>query len=495
MTVIQPLSTGTNWHKSSATTPATQLAKPWLFRRHGRYYLRLRPRNQLLGVYSVALRTSSRSVAIAVTKAITQALDHFHLNNPEATWPELRARLVTIAEEYLEASHSDDGTDWASSESYRGMYLALRQIGKRGDLTTDQFRAVGEGQQIMAAANARAEGDPGALVRLIDRLKNEPTIDSPGHASPPLSVCVPSEPLSWPQLSALYLTEHSVNLKASSRRNTINAHKSIERAFDAIGVTDLRGHTRETLVALRTQLGETRKVSSVNELIGKLSAVLAWAVRTDKLPKNYTEKLKITKGGESERKAFTREQVVTIMAYANALPTASWERWLLSLGVITGARIGELCHLTAKDIRQVEGLWCIDINEDEDGKSIKNKHSKRLVPLVDGAFGFNLATFLEAIKEGHLPSAQGINGDSASRKMGPILKTILKDNHEGSRQTFHSLRRHFGSSMQAAGVEVSASQAAMGHATGTITYDLYGSGVPLQRVHAAMQKAFLEVAA
>ena len=270
---------------------------------------------------------------------------------------------------------------------------------------------------------------------------------------------------------------------------------SIERAFDAIGVTDLRGHTRETLVALRTQLGETRKVSSVNELIGKLSAVLAWAVRTDKLPKNYAEKLKINKGAESERKAFTREQVVTIMAYANALPTASWERWLLSLGVITGARIGELCQLTAKDIRQVEGLWCIDINEDEGGKSIKNKHSKRLVPLVDGAFGFDLATFLEAVDTGALPSAQSINADSASRKMGPILRTILKDNHEGSSQTYHSLRRHFGSSMQAAGVEVSASQAAMGHATGTITYDLYGSGVPLQRVHAAMQKAFAEVEA
>lgn len=101
MTAHPTASIGTNWHESTATIPATQLAKPWLFRRHGRYYLRLRPRNQRLGVYSVALRTSSRSVAVSVTKTITQALNHFHLNNPEATWPELRARLVVIAEDCL----------------------------------------------------------------------------------------------------------------------------------------------------------------------------------------------------------------------------------------------------------------------------------------------------------------------------------------------------------------------------------------------------------
>lgn len=39
-------------------------------------------------------------------------------------------------------------------------------------------------------------------------------------------------------------------------------------------------------------------------------------------------------------------------------------------------------------------------------------------------------------------------------------------------------------------MDVSLAQAAMGHASGTVTYDTYGSGVPLQRVYEAMQKAF-----
>ncbi len=98
---------------------------------------------------------------------------------------------------------------------------------------------------------------------------------------------------------------------------------------------------------------EDRKASTVNTLLGQLIAVLGWAEITDKLPKHYAVKLKLklTRGTDSERVAFTREQVVTIMAYTNALPATSWERWALSLGIITGARISELCGLTEADIR------------------------------------------------------------------------------------------------------------------------------------------------
>ncbi|WP_146224928.1 hypothetical protein [Aquipseudomonas alcaligenes] len=258
-----------------------------------------------------------------MTKAITQALDHFRLNNPEATWPELRARLIVIAEDCLAVSHGDDGMDWAASESYRGMYLALRQIGKRGDLSADQYRAVGVGQKIMVAANARAEGNHGELVRLIDQLTNEPVADSCGPASLSPSVSPPKEPLSWSTLSELYMAEHSVNLKGSSRTTAISTHKVLKRAFEAVGVTDLRSHTREDLTALRGWLLEDRKASTVNTLLGQLIAVLGWAEITDKLPKHYAVKLKLTRGTDSERVAFTREQVVTIMAYANALPATS----------------------------------------------------------------------------------------------------------------------------------------------------------------------------
>lgn len=74
------------------------------------------------------------------------------------------------------------------------------------------------------------------------------------------------------------------------------------------------------------------------------------------------------------------------MEYANGLPELSWKRWLLSLGIITGGRLKEICQLATRDVVTMEpGLVAIHINEVGEGKSIKNKQSERLVPLTDGA--------------------------------------------------------------------------------------------------------------
>ncbi|WP_238936350.1 hypothetical protein [Pseudomonas weihenstephanensis] len=42
------------------------------------------------------------------------------------------------------------------------------------------------------------------------------------------------------------------------------------------------------------------------------------------------------------------------MAYAAKLSEASWKRWLLSLGVVTGGRLNEISQLTTSDIQTLE---------------------------------------------------------------------------------------------------------------------------------------------
>lgn len=426
-----------------------------------------------------------------VSSNIQRALAYFHLDKPEATWEELRERLTAIAEECLAITHGHPGQDFAQSEFYQEIYGALSTISQQGDLSLAQHRAVSVGQSIMAGANARLAGRPGALVRIIDKLNHDKTSNSQSSANLSLSVSAPQAALSWDELSSLYRAENDINLKESSRKAAITAHAVIGSAFEAIGLTDLRTHTRDDMVALRANLLEGRKASTVNNLLAKLRAVMTWAVRAEKLAKQQTDKLKLTKGADSERVAFTRKQVETLMAHANALPSTSWERWALSLLAVTGARVGEVSYLTKADIKQVEGLWCIDINEDDDGKSIKNKHSKRLVPLVDGAIGFNLSAFLEAVEAGALPSAHDIQPDKASKRLNQMLRDALGDS-KGENQTLHSLRHHLISSMQAAGVPVAFAQAAAGQSSGTIAYDTYGSGSPIQRVFEALQQGLME---
>lgn len=489
MTTQLHAQTGTSLLQIAPLKLTTELAKPWHFRRHGRYYLRFRPRNQTLGVFTVSLRTTDRTTAMEISKDIITALAAFHLDKPEATWGELREHLKVIAKECLEMAHGDDSLA-AYSMIYDEMHSALSRGSAKLGLKVDQQRALSVGQEILKAAQVRLAGRPDKLLAIIDDLNGDMIHDSHRRTSLSLSVGAPQEPLSWTKLSELYMTEHSINLKETSRKASLSTHTVIGEAFEAIGVADLRAHTREDLTALREKLLDGRKPSTVNNIWAKLTAVLAWAERTDKLPKHYADKLKLTKGADSDRIAFTREQVVALMGHANTLPVASWQRWALSLGVITGARVGEISFLNKADIKEVDGLWCIDINEDSPGKSIKNKHSKRLVPLVDGALGFDLKLFLQAVDSGALPSAHDIDPGKASKQLNLLLKNVLGEG-KSKDQTLHSLRHHLISSMQAAGVPVAFAQAAAGQSSGTVAYNVYGSGSPIQRVHEAIQQGLM----
>lgn len=54
--------------------------------------------------------------------------------------------------------------------------------------------------------------------------------------------------------------------------------------------------------------------------------------------------------------------------------------WLPLLGLYTGCRSNEVCQLHKEDLKEKDGIWYLDINNDGK-KTLKNKPSKRLVPL------------------------------------------------------------------------------------------------------------------
>jgi site-specific recombinase XerD len=54
--------------------------------------------------------------------------------------------------------------------------------------------------------------------------------------------------------------------------------------------------------------------------------------------------------------------------------------WLPLLGLYHGNRLEEFAQLCRSDIREAEGIWFLDINDD-DRKQVKNEQSKRRVPL------------------------------------------------------------------------------------------------------------------
>jgi len=388
---------------------------------------------------------------------LVEAVRAFHQGFPDATWHQIRDRLVQSAARLLRTNpHLDKRRLWGGLYTNVDTRHAVLQYG-----TSPTY--------------------PAHAVESIYT-----TTDPVPHPQP-----VRLAPLTFEMLSRLYLAERAGEQKPTTLSSTRFTHGVIGNILDEL---DLRTHTREDLVMLREQLVMTRKPSTVNQMLMKFSAVLSWAVNNGHLAKAFDKKLKFTKGVESTRKAFNQDQIGMLMDYASQLPEQSWKRWLLSLGVITGGRLNEISQLSVHDVQTLaSGVVVIHINEIGEGKSIKNKQSERHVPLTDGAYGFDLQAFLRYVETcklrgddplaqlGYRSAGEWVNQQAIPAALGECYAKGL---------VFHSLRHSLASLMQARGVPTTHAQAVMGHVSGTITFDTYGSGVPIDTIARLLKDLF-----
>ena len=472
-------------HRSQSGTNLLQtaLAKPYHYRRSGRYYLRLRPQGTVKGFFTLSLRTTDKATAMTISDDILSTLKAYHLDNPEASWDELRERLIEFAEYNLTMAHGD-----SSLVAYEMIndehHLALRKASAKLPLSINQQRAVSKALEILEASQERMRGRSGKLVEIVKDLNGEPC-GTPLALSLPISVNA-SPSLTFKFLSALYMEERKDSIQASTMSDV---KSSCEAISVILGDLDMRGHTREDMKNLRDKLLEDRKGSTVNKLMTRLSTVMDWAVNNGYLTKGFDKGLKLSKDADSSREAFSQDQVKALMAYAKSLPVDAWQRWALSLGVITGTRIEELRQLTKADVKQVGSVWVIDINRN-DGKTAKTKNALRVVPLTEGAYGFDLQAFLEFVRKAD-SRLFTLGAGQFSNVLNRALREVLTLNADRT-QTFHSLRHTLAGALKAAEVPVGTAESILGHASGSITYDLYGAGsaVEVGRMAEALKVAF-----
>ncbi|MBF6039515.1 tyrosine-type recombinase/integrase [Pseudomonas sp. P154a] len=435
---------------------------------------------------------------MTTAKHLLTTLRTFHLDNPEATWDELRERLKEIAEDALATGSVWDREDMGLGQVYSDLRDDLLEIARTMPLTVPQAKAVSAGSRVLKAAEGRLQGDLHGLVSVIEEMNEDAIINSISRASPSLSVRAPNASLETqstndPQrtfraLADLYINERKGDLAPSTMKNIKSTCTVI---CTVLGELDLEHHTRADLVALREQLLEGRKPSTVNKVLTTLSTVLGWAVANAYISKSFDKKLQISKGTDSGRRAFSSDQIATLMAHANGLPASSWQRWALSLAVVTGARIGELHQLTSKDlIEDAQGVLVMDINTNEK-KTTKNKFSVRKVPVVS-AYGVDL----KALKA-FIEAADGRLFKMSSSGFTSMLNQLLRDvlgTEANTGRTFHSIRHHLSGAMKAAEVPAGTVQDILGHSSGTLAFDLYGStrSVQMGRMVEALEKALSE---
>jgi integrase len=101
-------------------------------------------------------------------------------------------------------------------------------------------------------------------------------------------------------------------------------------------------------------------------------------------------------------------------------------RWFgVILGLYSGARVNEVAQLEVSDIEEIHGVWGFSVrHEPEKGKKLKNKQSRRFVPLADPVIAAGFLNYRnDVIAAGHnrlfpnLPNSTGLGfGRSLSRQ-------------------------------------------------------------------------------
>ncbi|MBB9323468.1 site-specific integrase [Escherichia coli] len=500
-------------YTSSPDTRLTQInllsvAKPQLVRRaNGRYTIRFRLKGQTIPFLSVSTRSTDRRVATMRQRELAATAKSFMLDRPDVSLQELTEHLRSMAEQFL--------TD-ASDDYWNGLEVAtlvdeksnLKELAATQALSLDQQKGIRLALEVLTAAQQRVDtGDASGLIKLIDD-NNHTDYSTIGDSTSILKNEQGDRPAVFTQerqpsvvfssLVSSLLAEKVQTLKSSSYKDLSSSLNTVSRFLPE----DMDLMSRSEWLAVRdSMLAAEVRPSTINKLLTKAKMCLDYGLMNGQLEgRNPIERMKLTKDIDSKRRAFTDEELERLLVRVEAEyqftrhtahTTSEARRWASLVSVVTGARSAEVCHLTKRDIVTLDnGLVCIDINEDGDGKSVKNKHSVRLVPLTDGVCGFSLKSFLKWVDT--QPADGPLFGMTPSAYSSWFNSRVLTEAlGDAENVSLHSLRHWLATRMKERGVNLVDAQGILGHSSQSITYDLYGKGHAVGRLADVLKTALL----
>ncbi|ASN10583.1 site-specific integrase [Xanthomonas citri] len=141
------------------------------------------------------------------------------------------------------------------------------------------------------------------------------------------------------------------------------------------------------------------------------------------------------------------------------------------LGLYSGARVNEIAQLRLEDIDTIDGVPGFFVRKIEKKQSIKNKHSRRFIPLAQPVIEAGFLTYVEEARQAgverlfpDLPNSTGLGyGRQLSRQFSVYIK---RQGVSEKGQGFHGFRHTIASKLDEAGVSASAIGALTGHGTG-----------------------------
>jgi len=222
----------------------------------------------------------------------------------------------------------------------------------------------------------------------------------------------------------------------------------------------------------------TLSARTISGMIQKFSSFCSWAVSHGYLTTNHFYKLPtLPPKSEDVRQAFNDEQLVSIF---NMSDYRRWKfhhnyyYWLPLLLRLSGARLNELCQLFKEDVKLIDGIWCLIINEQFEGQRVKNVFSARIIPIHPALLERGFIEFVESLSTdrvfSELKAVKGYYSHNASN----WFARRRKDLGLGKGLDAHSFRHTFADELKCKGAPKEIIEELLGHSHNSLSMDLYG---------------------
>lgn len=313
----------------------------------------------------------------------------------------------------------------------------------------------------------------------------------------------PSMPLS--QLIKLYVEEKTSKNEWSARG--IPENQSLLNMFhEFLGDPEVRTITRQAmseclatmkrLPARRHQLPEYRDktlqelleldpvpnplgVLTIKKRMVIISSLFRWATQHGYMDRNPAEDLapQDRRPADQLRKIYPKDvlqKMVNVLAKKYRHKADRPDRWWIPIiGLYTGLRLNEICQLYKDDVKEIDGVWCLDINNHKD-KQLKNQKSIRIVPIHPQLIALGFLEYCEGVDHDRLWPALEKGDKGYSHDYGKWFQRINR-NHitKDEGMVFHSLRHTFIDTLTQAGAREQAVIELAGHSSYGVTKTVY----------------------
>ena len=162
------------------------------------------------------------------------------------------------------------------------------------------------------------------------------------------------------------------------------------------------------------------------------------------------------------------------------------------IGLYTGARLQEVCQLLVNEVKDIDGIWIFDINNEGDDKHIKTESSKRKTPVHSELIRLGLLDFVAEMRKKGDKLFPDITVSKATGKAGSTFSKRFKTYRDncgviGRGYDFHSFRHTLHSYLRKYGVQDGIIDDITGHKAKTIGGN-YGDRHPQKVQLEALEK-------